>query len=432
MRSFTIIWFGQFLSIFGSALSRFALGVWVYERNHSVSEFALITFFGALPELLLLPFTGALADRMERRRILLFSDTADALRTLLIAVLFFSSSLQPWHVYASAMFSACFAAFQSPAFSAVVPQLVPREQLGRASGMMEVAQSVALVLGPGAAGLLMGSVGMGGVLLIDGVSFVLGVGSLLLVRIPALAREPEPGPRKSLGAEALVGWNFIRERTGLLVLLGFALMTNFLIGFFSVLMTPIALSFASPEGLGLVVSVSGAGMLLGGLFIAVWGGPKRRVPALIGFQCLAGAAMIAAVSRQSLALLSGAAFVFLFCFPLMRSCSQVMWQMKVPMAMQGRVFAIRKMLALCVAPLAYLLAGPLVALLERSLVEGGAAARLGGVLGMGPGQAPALLVMVLGLLVIVLSLLALLVPRLRHLEREVADEPGIQAAGTQG
>src|SRR5687768_621944 len=114
MRAFLLIWFGQFISLIGSSLTSFALGVWVYERTGSVTQFALIALAAELPSIVVAPFLGALVDRWDRRKVMLLSDTGAALGTLVIALLFFSNRLEVWHIILVLPFNVIFRSFQAP------------------------------------------------------------------------------------------------------------------------------------------------------------------------------------------------------------------------------------------------------------------------------------------------------------------------------
>jgi len=126
MRTFMIIWFGQLISTLGSSLTGFALGVWIYEQTGSPTLFAVNLFVYFLPRVILSPFAGVLADRFDRRVMMLISDAVAALATLTIAILFFSGHLQVWHIYIASAFFAIANTLQWPAYSAATTLLVPK------------------------------------------------------------------------------------------------------------------------------------------------------------------------------------------------------------------------------------------------------------------------------------------------------------------
>src|SRR5512143_2299299 len=140
--SFGLIWFGQTISLLGSGLTSFALGIWVYQTTGEVTSYALIALFTVIVTLLLSPISGALVDRWDYRTVMLVSDAASALTTLAIAALFYTSRLELWQIYVSVAMNAGFATFQQPAYTALISRLVPSKQLGRASGMVQMCLAV--------------------------------------------------------------------------------------------------------------------------------------------------------------------------------------------------------------------------------------------------------------------------------------------------
>ena len=154
MRVFTVVWLGQVVSIVGSGLTSFALNLWVFQHTESVTQFALTGLFTVLPTVALSPLAGALADRWDRRWVMVLSDAGAALTTLAVALLFLTGQIAVWHVYLAVAASAVFGAFQWPAYTAATTLLVPKEHLGRANGMMQFGRASAEILSPTLAGAL--------------------------------------------------------------------------------------------------------------------------------------------------------------------------------------------------------------------------------------------------------------------------------------
>jgi MFS transporter, DHA3 family, macrolide efflux protein len=424
MKVFILIWAGQFVSLMGSRLTWFALGVWVYQRTGSATQFALIFLFTMLPALLISPVAGALTDRWDRRHVMIMSDTGAGLCTLVIAALLISGRLEVWHIYVMDAISSAFSAFQWPAYSASTTLLVPKKHLGRANGMVQTAQALAQIVSPVVAGALLAVIHLEGIILLDFVTFVFAVTTLLLVRIPRPVTTSETGAgKKSLLRESAEGWHYIVKRRGLFGLLIFFAISNFLVGILSVLATPLVLAFAPVTVLGTVLSIGGGGMLVGSLLMSVWGGPKRRIYGVLGFMMLGSLSMILAGIKPSAVLTSIAAFGFFFGIPIMAGCSQTIWQVKVPPELQGRVFATRAMIAGSCLPLAYLIAGPLADyIFEPLLVVGGPlAGSIGEFIGVGPGRGIGLLFIIIGLLSALATIGGYLYKPVRLVEGELPD-----------
>ncbi|HXD12080.1 MAG TPA: MFS transporter, partial [Anaerolineales bacterium] len=181
MKTFLVIWVGQLISILGSGLTSFALGVWIFSQTGKATPFALTILFGNLPRILLLPVAGSLADRWNRRWVMILSDTGNALVTISVFVLLLFGNLQFWHIYLIVTLGSIFSAFQEPAYSASVTMLVPKKDLSRANGMIQMGQALEMVVTPIIAGVLFVAIGLSGILVIDFVTFLFAVGALLLV-----------------------------------------------------------------------------------------------------------------------------------------------------------------------------------------------------------------------------------------------------------
>lgn len=418
------MWGGQLISLIGSGLTRFALGVWVFQRTGSVTQFALISMFASLPGLLALPFAGALVDRWDRRRVMLVTDSISALATVGLAFLLWRGSLGIWSIYLFAAIGSILAMFQWPAYVAATTLLVPKNQLGRAAGMMEFGRAAANMAAPAMAGLLVLTLGLGGVLWVDVSTFLIAAATLFLVRVP---RPPVSAESResagSLVAEARFGWVFIRRRPGLLGLLLYFTILNWVLAIALVLVTPMVLAFASEAVLGTVLAITNGGLVVGSALMTASGGPTRRIHGIFAGGVLFGLALAVAGLAPSAPLLGGALFVMMLGFPFINACSQTIWQSKVPADIQGRVFAVRRMIAQSTAPLGYLVAGPLAdRVFEPLMAEGGALAPvLGPWLGTGPGRGIGLLFLCLAVIPILGTVVLYARPRVWRVEDELPD-----------
>jgi MFS transporter, DHA3 family, macrolide efflux protein len=426
MRTYLLLWGGQVVSAFGTGLTTFALGVWVYRETGLVTQFALIGLFSSLPAILFSPVAGVLVDRWDRRWVMILSDAVAALMTLLVVSLLTAGRLEPAHLYAAMAVSSLFTSLRWPAYSATVALLVPRQSLGRASGLDQFGQAASHLLAPAAAGFLLGAIRIEGLLLIDAATYLVSLGTLLVARVPrppAASRDVQE--ESSLGREMKAGWRFILDRPGLRNLLLYLAMVNLLAGFNSALATPLVLSIASPAQLGAVLSIFSAGLLAGSLLMSVHGGPRRRVEGVLGFGLLYSLSFLAIGLTASVPAIATASFLLLFFIPLINGCNTAIWQSKVPPELQGRVFAVCRTIVQATLPLAFVTAGPLADwVFKPLLMPGGAlAGSAGRWLGVGEGRGIGLLYVVLGLLALAVSLLARLSRRFRQLEQELPDAP---------
>ena len=426
-RTFLIIWVGQLVSLIGSGLTSFALGVYIYTLTGAATQLALSLVAASVPNLLLLPFAGALVDRWDRRRVLILSDTGAALVTLTFWALLASGRLEVWHVYAGNALASALGAFQRPAYMALPSLLVPKKQFGRISGLMQLADSASIIVAPLVAGFLIAVIRIQGVFLVDFATFLFAVAALLIVRIPRPAHQADAAAgRSSVLRHAAFGWGYLRARRGLLGMLILFAIVNLALGFYSALFTPLVLSQFDAQVLGSLLSVSGLGMLAGSLAMSAWGGTSRKIFTVLGAISLSGLGM-GAVGLQPNVLLMGAGNLFFFALvPIANAASQAIWLAKVAPDVQGRVFAARMMIGSAITPLAYLLAGPLAdRVAEPLMAEGGALASTAGrILGTGAGRGMGLIVVVTGLVVAVAPIVAALIRPIRRVEVELPDAVG--------
>jgi hypothetical protein len=427
MRAFSLVWLGEMVSLFGSGLTAFALGLWVYQRSGSVTQYALISLAAVLPRVLVSPLAGVLVDRWDRRWTMLAADFGAGLCSLAAAVLLISGRLEVWQVIAVVACSAAFSAFQTPAYAASITLLVPGDSLTRANGMLQLGQSVADLFAPLAAGFLVLVIHVQGVLLIDFATFLVAVGALLAVRIPRPAaplNSTPPAPR-ALFNEARQGWRFISGHPGLTGLLLFTAVFNFIWGMVGALAAPLILGFSGSAGLGAVLTVAGAGMLAGSLLMSAWAkGPRRKVTAILAAELFSGVCFILIGLRPAIVLVAVGAFCAHVTIAVIGSSSRTLWQRKVAPAMQGRVFAIQEMIARSAAPLAIAAAGPLAERVFEPLMAGSSplAVHLGSLIGTGAGRGIALMFVLMGLVKAASAVAGALYRPLRGVEDDLADQ----------
>lgn len=423
MPAFIVTWLGQVFSLVGSGLTSFALGVWVFKRTGSPTLFAFIGLFAVLPKVIFSPIAGALVDRWDRRIVMILADAGAGLSTLFVTLLLFSGCLELWHIYLSAAASSLCGAFQWPAYTAAVTQLVPQKHLGRANGMIQFGRAAAEIFAPLLAGVLLLTIQLKGVILIDVATFIFALLTLLLVRFPLLKTQPAADNLASFKHDLTFGWRYILTRKGLLNLLFFEMTVNFIWGMVGALIVPMILSFTTSDKLGAIITIAGTGMLTGSLLMTAWGGPKRRINGVIFFELLSGVCFMLMGLRPEFWLVAVGAFGAHTTIAIIFGSNQALWQTKVELNSQGRVFAAQQMFASAASPLAYLLAGPLAEqIFEPMMASGGALSyKLNPLLDSGAGRGIGLMFILMGLVKIAVSVLGYLNPRVRLVEDELPD-----------
>lgn len=423
LRNFTVLWLGQVVSLIGSGLTAFAIGVWVYQTTGSATRFTLIATCAALPVTLLSPIAGAIADRWSRRWVMLISDLGAATTSVTLIVLLRLDALELWHIYVLVAIAAAFNTVQFPAFSAATTLLVPKTFFGRASGMRQFGISGAQILAPLLGGALLGLIGLGGVILVDLGTFLFAAATLLVVRIPEPPARHPGKVRPTLWRDALYGWTYIRERPALIHLLGYFAVLNLVLPFCLILTTPLVLAFSDAENLGLVLGIASSGALAGGILTSVWEGPRRRILGVLAPGGLVAAGLVLAAWQPRVATIAAGLLLVYFAMPVINAASQAIWQVKVEPAVQGRVFAMRRAIAQATGPIAYLAAGPVADKVFRPLLAeaGLLAPTVGRVLGVGPGRGIALLFVVIAGVMVAVTAWGFANPSLRGLEDDLPD-----------
>ncbi|MGL5833737.1 MAG: MFS transporter, partial [Waterburya sp.] len=340
---FLLVWIGQVVSLTGSRLTNFALGVWVYQNTGSATQYALISIFAMLPLILISPIAGFLVDRQDRRSIMIASDIGSGITTVVVAlVIVISGHLSVWQIYLATGLSSIFTAFQWPAYIASIPHLVSKQHFGRAHGMIELGEAVAYLLSPALAGVLLITIQLQGIILIDFVTFLFSLITLLSIRsfpVSTVKIVDTANHNSSLLKDLFSSWSYLTLRPGLIGLVLFFAGCNFLMGVITVLVPPLLLSFTSPNVMGTVVSIIYSGIVFGSLVMSTWGGWQQKMMTIFHFTLLTGLGMIAAGWRSSIPLFTLAGFLIAYSMPIIRGSSQVIFNQKILPAMQGRVFA---------------------------------------------------------------------------------------------
>jgi DHA3 family macrolide efflux protein-like MFS transporter len=419
MRRFVLIWLGQVISMVGSGITAFAISIWVYQKTSSVTLFALTAFLKYLPGVLASPLAGWVADRRDRRTIMILADSGAAFSTLLVAWALWRGEPALWPIYVATAANALFDAFQSPAYAAALATWVPRERLVRASALVDLGGKMSALVAPPLAGFLLTSLGLAGILLLDVITCILAVITLLAVRLPAMERSVPTVQGEAADGKPLAGMldslRYVARRPGLRGLLVLTGVNLLLIAVNATLSIPILLAFTSSGVVGMLALLFGVSGLLGGAAIAAWGGPPRPIDGVLGAHLGVGLGLILFGLRPNLALMALAGVWLSFLLPIRDSLSAAIWRMRVPQRMQGRVFGLLQAVSASAFGLTYLALGPLAdRVLEPLLVPGGLlATSVGRVIGVGSGRGLALCVVLAGLFTLVTTAIARQSPHVR-------------------
>ena len=428
---FGVIAAGQLVSMLGSAMTEFAIPIWIYLQTGSLFRFGLYALIGLVPGLLVLPLAGAIVDRVDRRRVMLAGDCAAGVTQAALLALLLSGHLHAWHLYTLLAALSVALTFQRLAYGSAVPQLVPKQYLGHANGIMQMAGGITQFLVPLVAVGLMAAIDLSGILILDVVSYVFAIAVVLLVRFP---RTLPWKRRETLGAEIAHGFTYSwRHRGFRAMLLYFAVLNLFLSPLFT-LITPLVLSFGTLGTVARVSVVAGLGTTLGGLAMGFWGGPshRRMRGVLVSTAAFAACCLLTGLYANVWVVAAGA-FGMYAALTVMNGVYTTIIQVKVPQRFHGRVFAINTLIAWSTLPLGFAVIAPYGArLFEPLLAPGGPlAGTVGAVIGTGPGRGIGLMYAVFALAMVALVGLARRIPVIGRFDDEVPDAPPDDLVGAQ-
>ncbi|MEU9512926.1 amino acid adenylation domain-containing protein [Micromonospora sp. NPDC048169] len=431
MGRFMAITTGQLISSTGSALTAFALPIWLFNRTGSVANLGLLWALALICGVLMLPVAGALVDRVSRRRIMMTASCFAGSVQLVLAVLLWTDNLVLWHIYMLVALSSVAGSFQRIAFQSAVPQLVPKRYLGHAMGITQLSTGVATLLMPAFAAGLLATIELKGILLVDVASYVFAVLTLAVVRFPdALGWRP----KERLLVAIANGMRYSWRHRGFRLMLGYFALGNIFLAPALVLITPLVLSFGSPTQVAQVALAEAVGAVLGGVLMSLWGGPRKRrmIGVLIGNLGTAIGCVLIGLDASVAMICVG------FCWLAMsmttaQSIYATIVQVKVPQRFHGRVFSLNQTISWSTLPIGFALLAPgATALFEPMLAPGGAlAGSVGAVIGTGPGRGIGFAYICFGAALILVTLGGFAIRLLRRFDLEVEDSLPDDLIGAQ-
>jgi len=426
MFAFTLVWLGQIVSVLASSMSQFALTIFMYEKTQSATAMGLMQVFYFVPFLLVSPIAGVMVDRHNRKTMMMVSDLVAGLATICILILQALGILQFWHLYFTSVIYGLGTAFQWPAYSAAISTMVPKEQLGRANGMMSLIEAGPGVIAPILAGALLPIIKLTGILFFDVATFILAVSVLLIVHVPQ-PMHTEEGAKASGGMlkEAAYGFKYIFARPSLLGLQLVFFAGNLFAGMAFTVLAPMILSRSGNNSLlyGSTQSAGAIAGLVGGVLMSVWGGFKRRVHGVLFGHIVSGIGMAIIGFAGGLPIWITGLVITSIVIPLVNGSNQAIWQSKVAPDLQGRVFSSRRLIAWITNPISPIIGGMLADfVLEPAARTGtGLPAAFSWLVGMGPGSGMGLLIVFCGLVVVLVGIAGFFVPAIYNAETILPD-----------
>jgi len=426
MRTFLIIWSGQLVSAIGSAMTKFALTVWVWQFTEKATAIALFSFFFQLPQIFVALFAGILVDHFNRKYLMILGDTCVALCTITVALLYSTNHLLIWHLYTLAAVYGGFGNIQELAYSTSIPLMVSKQHYIRASSMSSLVIQASAIIAPALAGSLYPAIGLLGIIIVDITTFVMAIGTLLLVQIPQPApTDTSNSEPETIGQKLSLGFRYIFSKPSLLAMtIAFSLFwLVHQLG--ETLYQPMILARTDGNAqiLGTVVTAAGVGGVIGGLALSIWGGFQRRVRGmLIGFIGHGLGKIVLGLGEKPLIWIGSQLFSSVNT-PLLFSSSNAIWYTKVPPNIQGRVFAADHAIGMIIGTVASLIAGPLAdRVFEPAMQPGGVLASIfGPIFGTRTGSGIALLYVITAICIVLIGISGYAFPTLQNVEDILPD-----------
>ncbi len=398
---FMLLWVGELISSIGGGLTSFGLGVYVFNQTGSAASMAIITLLGFLPTFLFSVPAGVLADRYDRRILMMVGDGFSALGIVYILICMMQGECAVWQIGLGVFVSATFQALLGPAYSATITDLLTKEEYSRASGLVGIAGNARYLISPMIAGLLLAVGDVKLLMIIDICTFFLTVASTFVVKRGINSKPSEN--KESFFGSLKSGWKAIRDRKGILVLILVASAITLFMGVFQILAEPLVLAFSDAKTLGITETICASGMLVSSIFLGIRGIKKRFVLVLSLSLAAAGVFIFGFGIWENIYLICPFGFMFFVMLPFANNSLDYLVRTNIPDELQGRAWGLIGFLS----NIGYVVSFGLSGVLSDFL---------GKLLNIGVGRGAALVIQGSGVLLVVISLILLRIKSVKALE----------------
>ena len=400
---FMLLWSGEFISAIGSGLTSFGLSVYVFRQTGSAASMGLVTLLAFLPTLLFSVPAGVLADKYDRRLLMMIGDGFSALGIVYILICMLQGEAKLYQICVGVFVSAVFSSLLEPSYRATVTDLLTKEEYSKASGLVSIAGSARYLISPVLAGILLAVSDIRLLFVIDISTFILTVISTAVVRKGIATKETEN--QSGFFQSLTEGWRAIADRRGVLLLILVSSVMTCFMGAIQILSEPLILDFADSTTLGIAQTVCASGMLVSGLFLGMRGIKKGYVKVLAISLFLTGITMIGFGIRENIYIICLFGFLFFATLPFANNCLDYLVRTNIPDELQGRAWGVIGLLSQIGYVVAYGLAG---------VAADGIASKLQ----IGVGRGAAGVVMTAGVLLSLTALSLYPIKSIRALERK--------------
>ena len=420
---FMVLWAGDFYANIASGLTAFALAIYMFDMTGTATSVALTTLFAFLPSILLNPLAGVLADRFDRRLMMIIGDGCSAFGLVYILFCIMSGNVSAWQIYLGVGFNSVFVALLEPSFKATITDLLTKEQFAKASGLVQVAGSAKFLLSPLIAGFLLMITNIQTILIIDITTIVITVPIAMLVK-KWLGHTKIEHEKHGFFKEFAEGWRTISENKGLLWMILLISLVTFYVGFLQTLYTPMMLTITDAKTLGIVESISAVGMLVSSLVLGIFTITRKYVSQLVIGLVLAGVFIALLGFTANVYVIGVAGFLFFAALPFINTSADVLTRANIPDGKQGRAWGLIGVLSQFGFVIAYAVSGVLADhVFNPLLVENGAlASSVGRIIGVGDGRGIGLLLIVSGILLVISAAVMGKIRSIQALEKTLQKE----------
>ena len=356
---FLALWGSSFISAIGSGMTAFGLGVYLFQQTGLVTPGSIVTLLGFLPAILLGTFTGVLADRYDRRLLMILGDSLSIIGLLLILIPFMQEDLRVSHIYIGVTIASVFTALIEPAFTSTITDLVPPEQYAQASGLVQLTSAAKYLISPIFAGFLLHYWDMRLILMLDISTVFLTIMTTFFVR-KKLTRHPQTHTSFHFFSEFNQGIKQLVENKGVLLLVGVTAFITLFLGMLQTLFTPFILSFSNTDVLGVLTTTIAVGMLVSSFLISQFEYNGLQQKRLVWSLCCAGCLMILLGLTRNLWFIGICGFLFFMTLPYANTSIDVLIRLHIPNAVQGRIWGLIGFISQLGYVVAYGLSGMLV------------------------------------------------------------------------
>ena len=410
-KNYILLLFGQTISQLGSAMTSFAITIWAYNTTGQVISSSLLTISSFIPYLLISLFGGAVADNMNKKKIMLICDTVAAIGSLTILLCSCMNLLEIWILCIINTINGFMNAFQAPASQVAVTLLVNKEDFTKVGGLQSALSSLVGILNPILSATLLSVGGLQLVLGIDMITFLFAFFTLLIfIKIPDSVNESNQVSMKELRASMKEGVLFIRTQKSILFLLVMYSVLEFMGAIsFDSMYSPLLLARTGNNEtiVGIVSAIAATGSLSASFILSTTKQPKRKIPIMLAgsLMCLCGI-MFFGMGRH---LLWWCIVVFIGCFgsPVYQTYQTVILRERVPISMQGRIFSLQGIITSSLAPIGYLLGAILADYVFEPFMQSTGKLQniLSKLVGSGKGAGMGLMFVIAGMFGIIISIL---------------------------